>query len=241
MVCLSEGGGQVMLLRSPDQVACYHRHFQSLLSRCYSLIQYTTDPVEILDTYDGYTDEDGFYMVMDQPCFGRFYDDRMIDSYLRHEIPFYERLSQAARRRFGRLRTAAQFYTLFTRSGLERFVRTGVLDDFPEELVEPFPPAQRQQLLLAMAQRIRSGDITGRIVEPGVFPDYLSMTTSQQSGIGFYTTAHFPMQDGFYAVQIREPALCRAFHDWLTHLPSGRQTLGAEETAQALESLARGI
>ena len=49
------------------------------------------------------------------------------------------------------------------------------------------------------------------------------------------------MQDGFYAVQIREPALCRAFHDWLTHLPSGRQTLGAEETAQALESLARGI
>lgn len=241
VVCLSEGGGQVMLLRSPDQVACYHRHFQSLLSRCYSLIQYTTDPVEILDTYDGYTDEDGFYMVMDQPCFGRFYDDRMIDSYLRHEIPFYERLSQAARRRFGRLRTAAQFYTLFTRSGLERFVRTGVLDDFPEELVEPFPPAQRQQLLLAMAQRIRSGDITGRIVEPGVFPDYLSMTTSQQSGIGFYTTAHFPMQDGFYAVQIREPALCRAFHDWLTHLPSGRQTLGAEETAQALETLARGI
>ena len=91
------------------------------------------------------------------------------------------------------------------------------------------------------ALRIRSGDITGRIVEPGVFPDYLSMTTSQQSGVGFYTTAHFPMQDGFYAVQIREPALCRAFHDWLTHLPSGRQTLGAEETAQALEALARGI
>ena len=30
VVCLSEGGGQVMLLRSPDQVACYHRHFPLL-------------------------------------------------------------------------------------------------------------------------------------------------------------------------------------------------------------------
>ena len=86
-------------------------------------------------------------------------------------------------------------------------------------------------LMLALAGHIRSGDITGRILEAGVFPDYLSMTTSRHSGIGFFTTERFPLQDGFCSIQIREPNLCRAFHDWLTHLPGSGQVLGAEETA----------
>lgn len=241
VVCLSEDGGQAMLLRSPDQVECYHRHFQSLLSQCYNLIQYTENPVEILSSYDGYTDDSGFYMIMDQPCFGRFYDEGVIDRHLRRELPFYDQLAEVARLRFGRLRTVEQFYTFFSRDGLKRFCETGTLDDFPEAFVKPFPPNMRRQLLTALADHIRTGDVTGRLLEPGVFPDYLSMTTSERSGVGFFTTEHFPLQDGFCSVQIREPNLCRAFHGWLTHLPATVHTLGAEETAAVLDELARGI
>ena len=238
VICLSEDGSQAMLLRGADQVERYHRYFQSLLIQCYSLIQYTADPVEILASYDGYTDENGFYMIMDQPCFGRFYDDAVIDRYLRRELPFYERLLMVAKRRFGRLRSVGQFYTLFSRSGLERFAATGTLDDFPVAFVEPFPPVNRRQLMVALAERIRTGDVTGRLLEPGVFPNYLSMTTSRDSGMGVFTTEHFPLQDGFCSVQIKEPNLCRAFHGWLTHLPSSGQTLDAEGTVAVLEELA---
>ena len=160
-----------------------HDLLQSLLERCRPLIQYTADPVEILESYDASTDADGFYMVMDQPCFGRFYDEATIGRYLRPELPFYDRLEAVAQKRFGRLRTAEQFYTIFTRSGLERFQATGSLDDFPVAFVAPFPPEQRRQLMLALAGHIRSGDITGRILETGSFPDYLSMTTSRRSGL----------------------------------------------------------
>ena len=239
-VCLSEDGSQAMLLRFADQVEWYHRHFQTLLGRCHPLIRYTVDPVEILESYDGCTDEDGFYMVMDQPCFGRFYDEATIDRYLRSELPFHERLAAVARKRFGRLRAVEQFYTLFTRSGLERFLDTGSLDDFPVAFVAPFPPEVRRGLMLALAGHIRSGDITGRILEPGCFPDYLSMTTSRDSGIGFFTTERFPLQDGFCSIQLREPNLCRAFHGWATHLPNDPQTLSAQETAEVLEELALG-
>ena len=238
-VCLSEDGSQAMLLRGTDQVEQYHRHFQSLLKRCRPLTQYTADPVEILESYDASTDEDGFYMVMDQPCFGRFYDESTIDRYLRPELPFYDRLEAVAQKRFSRLRTVEQFYTIFTRSGLERFQATGSLDDFPVAFVAPFPPEQRRQLMLALAGHIRSGDITGRILEPGAFPDYLSMTTSRRSGIGFFTTERFPLQDGFCSIQIREPNLCRAFHGWVIHLPNDLQVLSAQETAEVLEQLAR--
>lgn len=237
VVCLSESGSQAMLLRGEDQVEGYHRHFQTLLERCHPLIQYTADPVEILESYDGCTDADGFYMVMDQPCFGRFYDEATIGRYLRPELPFHDRLEEVARRRFGHLGEVERFYTLFTRSGVERFCRTGSLDDFPVAFVAPFPPEMRRQLLNALAGHIRSGDITGRILSPGVFPDYLSMTTSQRSGVGFFTTERFPLQDGFCSVQVKEPDLCRAFHGWLTHLPSDARVLGVEETAAALEAL----
>lgn len=238
-VCLSEDGSQAMLLRFGDQVERYHRHFQALLGRCHPLIRYTADPVEILESYDRCTDQDGFYMVMDQPCFGRFYDDATIARYLRAELPFYERLEEVAQRRFRRLRTVDQFYTLFTRSGVERFSRSGSLDDFPVAFVAPFPPEQRRLLLRALAGHIRSGAITGRILEPGVFPDYLSMTTSRRSGIGFFTTERFPLQDGFCSIQLWEPNLCRAFHGWATHLPHAPQTLTAQETVETLEGLAR--
>lgn len=144
-----------------------------------------------------------------------------------------------ARQRFDRLRSVGQFYTLFSRSGLERFAATGTLDDFPVAFVEPFPPVYRRQLMVALAERIRTGDVTGRVLEPGVFPNYLSMTTSRESGVGFFTTEHFPLQDGFCSVQIKEPNLCRAFHGWLIHLPSSGQALDAEETAAVLEILAR--
>ena len=239
VVCLSEDGRHAMLLRGSDQVTGYRRHFQSLLQRCRELIQYTADPIEILESYQRCTDADGFYMVMDQPCFGRFYDETVIGQYLRPGLPFYDRLEETARRRFACLRATERFYTLFTQSGLERFAASGSLDDFPTALVAPFPPEVRQQLMAEMARLIRSGEITGRILLPGTFPDYLSMHTSQRSGIGFFTTERFPLQDGFCSVQTREPNLCRAFHGWLTHLPDSPQALSREETAAALERLAQ--
>ena len=241
VVCISENGEQAMLLQGEDQANCYRRHFQALLSRCYNLIQYTSDPVEILASYDGCTDNDGFYMVMDQPCFGRFYDESLIATQLRADPSFYDRLAQVARQRFAKLRTAEHFYTLFTREGLERFAASGALDDFPTAFVLPFSPEQRRWLMTMLAERIRSGDVTGRIFFPGVFPDYLSMTTSQRSGIGFFTTDRFPLQRGFCSVQLREPNLCRAFHQWLLHLPDGEEVLSGDETAAVLEELARTL
>lgn len=239
VVCISEDGGQAMLLRSQEQVAYYHRHFQSLLSRCHSLIQYTADPIAFLNSYAECTDPDGFYMVMDQPCFGRFYSDEMIARYVREELPFRDTLTQVGQKRFAVLRQSGQFYTLFTKSGLERFMESGTLDDFPVEMVRPFSQEDRSRLMLALADKTRSGEVVARILEPGVFPDYLSMTTSLRSGVGFFVTEHFPLPGDFCSIQLREPTLCQAFHGWLTHLADSRQALGADKTADTLEELAK--
>lgn len=238
VVCLSGDGEHAMLLRREDQIACYHRHFQMLLSRCYELIQYTSDPLEILSAYQRCTELDGFYMAMDQPCFGRFYSDELIRTYLRGELPFFEEILAAACSRFAQLRQVKKFYTLFSESGLKRFMEEGTLDDYPVSVVAPFQKKDRIRLMKMLAEAVRSGDVTGRLLPQGIFPDYLSMCTSEHLGVGFFTTERFPLSEGVCSVQIQERGLCRAFHRWLVHLPESGRIMSAEETACVLEALA---
>ena len=238
VVCLSGDGEHAMLLRREDQIACYHRHFQMLLSRCYELIQYTSDPLEILSAYQRCTELDGFYMAMDQPCFGRFYSDELIRTYLRGELPFFEDILAAACSRFAQLRQVKKFYTLFSESGLKRFMEEGTLDDYPVSVVAPFQKKDRIRLMKMLAEAVRSGDVTGRLLPQGIFPDYLSMCTSEHLGVGFFTTERFPLSEGVCSVQTQERGLCRAFHRWLVHLPESGRIMSAEETACVLEALA---
>lgn len=237
VVCLSEEGTRAMLLRAPDTVAYYRRHFQSLLSQCYSLIQYTMDPLEIIRFYQRCTEPNGFYLVMDQPCFGRFYTDDLVTSHLRQGVPDFDQILKAAKERFSLLQQVTEFYTIFSEAGLMRFMENGTLDDYPVELVTPFTPEERVSLVRKLTAALGTGKVTGAIVREAVFPEYLAMSTSMGRGIGFYTTRQFPLSDGLCSVWIREPNLCRAFHGWLQHLPGSSLTLTEKETIEILERI----
>ena len=237
VICLSEDGSCALLLRSPDAISCYQRHFQSLADKSHSLIQYTSDPLEILSSYQKCTGEDGFYMAMDQPCFGRFYSEDFVRAHLRQELPGFTQILSAATDRFTLLRAVPHFYTFFTESGVRRFMADGTLDDYPVEIVKPFSPQVRCLLMRQMSGAIQNGDIIGHIFNEGIFPDYLAMCTSAEKGIGFFTTRQFPLSDGLCSVRIREPNLCFAFHGWMTHLPGSNLTWTAKETAETLDRL----
>lgn len=239
VVCLSEDGEGAMLLQSPEQIAYYRKYFNALMNKSYSLVSYTCDPLVILDSYQKCTESNGFYMIMDQPCFARFYTEDFVQSHLRHELPGYGDILNAAGERFALLKSVKNFYTIFTEAGLKRFMRDGTLDDYPVELVTPFEPEERSELMNQMAEAVRSGEVTGRVIPEGTFPDYLSMCTTAEHGVGFFTTANFPLADGLCSVWIRELNLNRAFHNWLIGLPKNDQTLSKEKTAEILERLAQ--
>ncbi len=126
---------------------------RALTEKCYNLIHYTTNPLEILSSYQRCTEEDGFYIVMDQPCFGRFYVDDFVSNHLRKGIPDYKEILQAATERFALLQKVSRFYTFFTEAGIKRFMGDGTLDDFPVEIVEPFLPKERSKLVKKLDRR----------------------------------------------------------------------------------------
>ena len=238
VVLLSEDGTCAMLLRDPEQIAYYQNYFRQLKTQCHSLLKYTNDPMEIINSYQNCTEPDGFYMVMDQPCFGRFYTEEFVQSHVRREIPGYELILQATQERFSLLRSVDNFYSIFSLPGLKRFMENGTLDDYPVELVTPFSMEERCDLMLHMAAAIKDGELYGRIFRESCFPNYLALCTTQEHGIGLFTTRQFPMADNLCSVWIREANLCRAFHGWLTHLPGSNQTMTVQETAAVLEELA---
>ena len=238
VVCLSEDGACAMLLRDPEQIAYYQKYFQQLKAQCHSLLKYTNDPMEILQSYQKCTEPDGFYMVMDQPCFGHFYTEEFVQSHIRRGIPGYEQILHAAQERFALLRSVDNFYSIFSLSGLERFMEDGTLDDYPVELVTPFSQEERSSLMSKMAEGIQSGKVAGRIFRENSFPDYISLCTTSEHGIGLFTTRNFSIAGNLCSVWIREANLCRAFHGWLTHLPGSSQTLTVQETVAVLEELA---
>ncbi|MGN0392587.1 MAG: hypothetical protein ACI4FW_07030, partial [Bariatricus sp.] len=178
-----------------------------------------------------------FYMVMDQPCFGRFYTEEFVQAHVRRDIPGYELILQAAQERFSLLRNVDNFYSIFSLPGLKRFLESGTLDDYPVELVTPFTMEERRNLMLQMAAAMKTGELSGRIFRERCFPNYLALCTTKEHGIGLFTTRQFPMADNLCSVWIRESNLCRAFHGWLTHLPGSNLTLSAQESATILEKL----
>lgn len=234
VVCLSENGEEAMVLRSKEQISHYHKHFKKLLDKCRSLISYTVNPAEVLRLYAERTDSDGYYTIMDQPCFGRYYEDAFIEEHIHQEIPHREYLTEIAQKRFKALRDAKDFYTLFTKNGLQRFMDTGVLDDFPEVLVRPFSMEVRKKLMNKMANDTLSGENTARILDSGIFPNYLSLTTSVNSGIGFFLTEQSPVKGDFFSIHLEEPSVRNAFHRWLLGLAESRCTLDAKDTAKVI-------
>lgn len=236
VLCLSRDCNHAMILTATDQLVFYNKHFGELLKECSNLIHYTSDPLKILDTYDNCTDKNGFYMAMHQPCFGCFYTKDIINHLVRKELPFYDELIKTAYRRFQKLCEAQNFYTFFTEEGFKHFYETGQFDDFPADLVKPFPIEMRKTLIQKFIHSIKTGKITTGLMKADAFPDYLSLTTSNESDIGIFTTAQFPIQNGFSSIEIKEPGLCKAFHDWLLHLPDSNEVLSPETTIEILKN-----
>lgn len=234
VICLSENGEEAMVLRSEEQIRHYHLYFRKFLDQCHSLVRYTVEPAEILMSYSSCTDDDGYYTMMEQPCFGKYYEDRIVDDYLHEHIPYREIVSEICKKRFRALRNKEQFCTLFTKRGLQRFVETGALDDLPAAWAKPYTKEERKTLIEKMAEDVVSGEITARIYDPDIFPDFLSLTTSVNSGVGFFVMKPLTSKNEYLSMHLLEPTVCNAFHGWLTGLTESRHVLSEEETAKEM-------
>lgn len=101
-------------------------------------------------------------------------------------------------------------------------------------MAQAYPLEVRKDLMHRMVKDIRFGASTARIMDSGIFPAYLSLISSANSGIGFFLTEQMSIEGGTFSIHLEEPSICNAFHRWLLGFAESRYTLGAEDTIKVI-------
>ena len=96
LLCLSQDLKSAVLYKSSELIQYYRQSISETINQCESLLTCSMDPFDILKQYMDYSTLDGYYTIMAQPCFGKFYSREFIASKVPKELPYYQELVDAA-------------------------------------------------------------------------------------------------------------------------------------------------
>ncbi|MCD7749630.1 MAG: hypothetical protein LUH42_06235 [Oscillospiraceae bacterium] len=235
-----EKGSVAHIITDPELIALYHNHFSQLMRECQPLTSYANDVGSVLEAYMDNTSDTGYYTMMTQPCFGRYYTRELIECCYRPGIPERDTLVELSDRRFARLRSLNKNYnTVFTEAGLRQFAADGVAADLPPELVLPGTVPIRLALLRQLRQDIAAGVVVGCIADTSRLdiPGYLTLTADPQFGLHLYAIQGFPK--GSYAcnLHIQEASIGQSFCSFIKSLPDSELVYPKEHTLSILDRL----
>lgn len=240
LLCLAQDMKTAVLYTNPSLISYYRQYTLDMAKQCEPLLTCSKGPFDILEQYVDYSMPDGYYTIMPQPCFGKFYTRDFITSKVPRELPFYETLVDAADTRFQLLRDLnSNYYTLFTYEGLLEFCKNGIFCDMPREYVKACTPAERLSMMQSLREGMADGSITGMIVNPAALqiPEYLTFTISPDKGIHIFTTTAFRKEAYYSNLHIVEPIISRAFFDFIVSLPDSEYVYPKEDTLKIVDDL----
>lgn len=244
LITLDEKLSAAQVQTSPELLRLYRKRFFKVAEECQPLCSYEGDPLQILEAYMENTDQGAYYTMMLQPCLGRYYTRERIAGQFREEIPEREKLIECSDRRFGILRElTGDYYTIFSEKGLRQFVSDGVEIDLPSELVKPFPPELRLELLRQFREDIAQDKIHGCMVDPEEIPipPYLTFTCDPRHGVHFYAVQGFSGGAFGCNLHIRDGGIGQSFCKFIKSLPGSRYVYEKERTLQILDGLIRDL
>lgn len=214
VICLSENCHTAIYLDEREMVEYFRSCFYHTLSSCHELVEYVTDPEEMVRMYVDMQKEDGCYLVSGQPGVLKACIERGL-----HE--------------------KGKCYAIFPKAGVEKFMETGMLSGDLELRDKTFNKEERLMMLRMLMETITKEQVTGRLLNDMAFsfPDYLTVLTSASNGMVICKMRSEGEENGSLGIRIQEPELCRTVHDWLLHLPESDHTLDAEKTIDVLTSI----
>lgn len=126
-------------------------------------------------------------------------------------------------------------YSYFQKEGLRKFMRTGIISEFPHKFYQPLPLEMRRLVLARMIEISKTG-----LVEYRMLPDDIELPEHMYCYWGteerqLYLNYVKPMD--MSQIQITEPGICRVFRHWLEYLEIKNRLCGVQETMEFLLGL----
>lgn len=128
------------------------------------------------------------YSLENQPCFVTYLTRDVIEKYTNHDLPNYNDAITLVTMRAEQLRGLKGHTCYFSKTGLNDFVKTGILADFSPEYASPLEVNDRKWLLQELYKEIESNRQGHRMINPYAFamPSNLICALHKNLGIDFY-------------------------------------------------------
>lgn len=128
-----------------------------------------------------------------------------------------------------------QIISYGTKEGMEEFMKTGRIQEFPAGMYEPFSVEERKMILERLIQLAKIGKLSFRLL-----PEEMQLSISMQiywSDSLYGICLNYIKTDGIQQIVIKEQSIYRTCGNCMEYLEQRELILGAEETLKWLTEL----
>ena len=226
-------------IRNKELVKKYRRRFLSSIhgAAMKPFVTYFEDTVGMLEFLMKHdterTEETERYWIEYQPCFTLAADEKLIESVLGPEIRKETNVLLGALRRAEIVRNSARLVQYFTQSGLEEFVETGVLTEYPEEYVRPLTIEERIRAIDCFLETSSRENIEFGMIRNECLHVEKAINVFWSSACGLNLILHDEKQ-GLRHMLVDEPSICHAFYTFISRMAEKRDVLSKDETNKVM-------
>ena len=132
-----------------------------------------------------------------------------------------------------RIRHSARLVHYFTERGLDEFIETGVLAEYPESYVRPLTVQERIQIIDRFLEISRQDHIEFGMIRDEKLHLQKSVNVFLSSACGL-TLILYDEKQGLRHMLIDEPSICHAFGIFISQMAEKRDVFSEEETRQIM-------
>lgn len=131
------------------------------------------------------------------------------------------------------VRNSARLIQYFTQEGLEEFVETGVLAEYPKEYVRPLTVEERIQAIDCLLEFFDRDNIEFGMIRNECMHVKKTINVFLSSVCGLNLILNDEKQ-GLRHMWIDEPSICHAFYTFISRMAEKRDVLSKNETRTVL-------
>ncbi|UZQ49449.1 helix-turn-helix domain-containing protein [Clostridium kluyveri] len=221
VITISEDFETAFLFNSGEIIKYYTENFERAISNCKPLIERFDSVYEVLGNYKHFDsiNKSPQYYIQPNPCFSEFYTKELIDKKLKNNIENRKELFEIVCMRYLNLPDLDNSITIFSKEGLENFVNSGRLMEFPKVFVESLNEMERLELLKKLKKSMEEGRRKEYIAKPFKFsiPENIAILISKDC-VNFTAFNYDDNNYSFNSISIYESNICEVFCDFIINL-----------------------
>ncbi len=235
VITISRDFSRAIRYRDPELFKLYQTGFVTILQQTEPFIEESRDLFAIYSLDSSYRIRQ---VVEPLPCFAYYATHELVADKVRKDFPFYEQLVTATNRFYDYFKQENRaMINIFSLKNLAAFMENGNMY-FPEEVCEPFTPAERLMLI----KRVRD-DIHADARKTYAFNEDKIAFNSAVEFVNQATLVHLILhyekagQQVFKTIKLKEENIVAAFDDFFRSLPDSLYVLPKETTVAAMDQL----